>query len=263
MPVQSSYFLDKKILSDMATPMPTPKYVIIWLDQHIGLLESNKQLKSSIGEQTDPERKFPAPPPNEPPSPDDVINQLILFQTNFKQSFSGIPNNLKAFDQIPECLKCIGENLDKNMKIFFITSGSMGEKIAPEIMKKYPSLKTIYVFCGYYRAHVEWAEDCLDQGVSCIFCNFHTDLLVRLLRDVAEYFISEGDGELTRDEKLAYSAIFYFEWAKLLFERANNFAMIKIYVRLKYVDERILFMEPLIQKLNENNDEDKVSIELS
>ncbi len=257
MPVESSYFLDKTILSDMATPMPTPKYLIIWLDQDIGLLESHKQLKSSMGEQTDPESKFPAPPTN------DVINQLIQFETNVKQSFDGIPNNLKAFDQIPKCLKCIGENLDKNMKIFFITSGSMGEQIAPEIMEKYPSLETIYVFCHSVKAQLQWTQDCLDKEIDCIVFNFYTDLLVRLLRDVAEYFISEGDGELTRDEKLAYSAILYFKWAKLLFERANKFDMKKIYVRLKYVDERISYLEQLIEKLNGNNDDCKFSSEPS
>jgi hypothetical protein len=210
-----------------------------------------------MGEQTDPESKFPAPPTN------DVINQLIQFETNVKQSFDGIPNNLKAFDQIPECLKCIGENLDKNMKIFFITSGSMGKNIAPEIMEKYPSLKMIYVFCHSYELQLEWTEDCLDQGIDCILHKFYTDLLVRLLRDVAEYFISEGNGELTRDEKLAYSAILYFEWAKLLFERANKFDMKKIYVRLKYVDERISYLEQLIEKLNGNNDDCKFSSEPS
>jgi len=57
--------------------------------------------------------------------------------------------------------------------------------------------------------------------------DFHTDLLVRLLRDIAEYFISEGDNELKQDEKLAYSTISYFNWAKLLLEQANNFDMKK------------------------------------
>ena len=79
----------------------------------------------------------------------------------------------------------------------------MGKLIAPDIIKAYPSLKTIYVFCGYCEAHLEWAEDCLDHGVSCLMHDFHTNLLVRLLRDVAEYFISEGDKELNQDENLA------------------------------------------------------------
>jgi hypothetical protein len=90
--------------------------------------------------------------------------------------------------------------------------------------------------------------------------DFHTDLLVRLLRDVAEYFISQGDNELSRNQQLAYSAIWYFNWAKLLLERANNFDMKKIFVRLKEVERRIESTEQLIRNLN-GNDNDRESQE--
>lgn len=238
----------------MATTLPIPNHIIIWLDQHIGQLESNKQLKIGVSEQVDPEKRLPESPF------DKNINDLIQFKINMDQSFENIPKNLKAFSNQNECLQCIGESLNNNKEIFFITSGTMGKDIAPEIMKNYPSLKTIYVFCGYYKAHLEWVDDCLDQGISCLMYDFHTDLLVRLLRDVAEYFISQGDNELSRNQQLAYSAIWYFNWAKLLLERANNFDMKKIFVRLKEVERRIESTEQLIRNLH-GNDNDRESQE--
>lgn len=237
----------------MATPIPEPNFIIIWLDQHIGLIESNKQLKTGVDQQADPECRLPESPFEK------NINELIQFRTKLDQSFDKIPKNLKAFSEVRVCLDCIGENIGKK-KIFFITSGSMGKEIAPEIMVKYPSLKTIYVFCGYIAAHLEWVENCLDQGIDCIMKDFHTDMLVRLLQDVAEYFVSQGDEELSRDQQLAYSAIHYFTWAKLLWHRANNFDMKKLLPRLKYAETRIEFCEQLLNKLNNiNSDDDKVS----
>jgi hypothetical protein len=230
----------------MATPIPTPNHIIIWLDQYIGLFESNIQLKSGVSEQADPEKILPTSPL------DKNINQSIQFKNNMEQSFDKIPKNLKAFSEKDECLHCIGESLDQNKKVFFITSGSMGKDIAPDIIKKYSSLQNIYVFCGYYKAHLEWVEDCLDQNIICIMYDFHTDLLARLLRDVAEYFISEGDKELNQNQQLAYSAISYFNWAKLLLERANTFDTKNIFIRLTYVENRIAFSEQLIKDLNGN-----------
>ncbi|CAF4804396.1 unnamed protein product [Rotaria sp. Silwood1] len=107
--------------------------------QHIGILESNKLLKSSVSEQTNPENPSPAS------LEDRDIDNLIKFRNNIEESFDKIPKNLKAFSQSSKCLDCIDANLN-NQKIFFITSGSVGKEIAPEIIQKYSSLKTTYVF---------------------------------------------------------------------------------------------------------------------
>lgn len=234
----------------MATPMPTPNCIVIWLDQHIGELESNKQLKKGIGEHVDPEKVSP-----EVPSDQTTMNGLIQFKTNYEQCFNEIPNNLKAFSDENQCLQCIDESLKKNLKIFLITSGKKGEVIAPKIIDKYSILKTIYVFCGHCPAHVKWMNVCLEHEIVCIVIEHHLDLLVRLLRDVAEHFIDEGEKELTRSEQYAYSAISYFNWAKLLFQRANTFAKEKVLKRIKHVEGRIEFVEELIKKSNGNNDE--------
>jgi hypothetical protein len=233
----------------MASAIPVPNHIIIWLDQHIGLEKWNEELKSTVSGQTDPKNRAPTT------LTDGDIGDFIKFRAAMEQSFYTIPDHLKPFSKMEECLKCIEDSVQKNKKIFFITSGSLGKTIAPGPIKEYKSLKTIYVFCGYYGAHVEWAQDCLDEGIDCIMYNFHTDLLERLLRDVAEYFTLEGDDELNRGIQLAYSANIYFGWAKLLLERANNSAKKKIFDRLKYVEERIEVTEKLIKQANENGDE--------
>ena len=227
----------------MATLMPTPDSIIIWLDQYIGEVEQYHQLKKGVGEQANPEKLLPDSPFQR------NLNDLIQFKTNMEQSFDQIPHNLKAFSDENECLQCIGESLKNKLKVFFITSGTKGKLIAPKIMDNYPSLKTIYVFCGNCEAHLDWTYDCLDRDVDCIVQEHHLDLLTRLLRDVAEYFIGEGDNLLSRSEQLAYSAIFYFTWAKLLLERANRFAQKKLFDRLAYVDQRIAYVEELIKRL--------------
>ncbi|CAF1337663.1 unnamed protein product [Rotaria sp. Silwood1] len=232
----------------------TANHVIIWLDQHIGLIKSNNQLKSAVGGQTDPHNVTPTSP-NERD-----IGNLIRFQELLDTNFFGIPENLKAFYEIDSCLECIGENLANRKQIFFVTSGTMGEKILPKIAELYPSLKQIYLFCGYYRAHVGWAYDYLDQGFDIIMIDFHTDLVMRLSRDVAEYFISEGNGLMQGNSPVADSAVVYFRWAKLLLDRANNIAMVKVFDRLRYAENRMEVAEELISQLS-GDDNDKVSHE--
>lgn len=226
----------------MATPIPTPDSIIIWLDQYIGEVQQYHQLKKGVGEQANPEKLLPDSPF------DKNLNDLALLKINMEESFDQIPSNLKAFSDENECLECIGESLKNNLKVFFITSGSKGKLIGPKILDNHPSLKTIYVFCGYCQAHLDWIFDCLDRDVECIVQEHHMDLLVRLLRDVAEYFVKEGDHLLSRSEQLAYSAISYFTWAKLLFERANRFDQRKVFDRLKYVDKRITDAEELMKR---------------
>jgi hypothetical protein len=237
----------------MATPMPTPNHIIIWLDQHIGLVGSNTRLKTSVAKHVDPEEPLPEP------ILDKDIENLAKLNSDMDQSFENIPKNLKTFSDKDECLTCIGESLNSNKKIFFITSGSMGKKIAPDIIeKKYKSLETIYVFCGDPKNHVEWMQDCFEEDVSCCTFTFPTYLLARILRDVAEYFITQGDAELKLSEQLAYSAIKYFQWAKLLIERANNCDKTNILDRLEQVERRIEHTENL-QRDNNDVEESKES----
>lgn len=238
----------------MATIDPTPNFIIIWLDQYIGLLRTHLELKTTVSEQLDPEKVLPTSPSEK------NIDMLIQFHENIEENFKRIPKNLQMFSEVNECLKCIEENY-KIKKIFFITSGSMGKLIAGDIIQKYSALEKIYVFCGYYKAHVEWADDCLDNGIECIMNNFHTDLLARLLRDVAEYFIREGDRELTENKMLAYSANIYFSWAKLLLERANKVDGKTLTNRLIYTENRINMCEKLIKELNKDDDNEKESHE--
>ncbi|CAF1185490.1 unnamed protein product [Rotaria sordida] len=66
----------------MATPVLILKFIIIWLDQHIGLLDSNKILKTSMSEQADPENPFPVSP-----NDDDDTDYFIRFRDNMEESF--------------------------------------------------------------------------------------------------------------------------------------------------------------------------------
>ncbi|UJR25890.1 hypothetical protein I4U23_007238 [Adineta vaga] len=239
----------------MATPIPKPNYVIVWLDKYIGLMGSNMRLKCSVGGQIDPYSKFPVSPER------DMIERLTQVYTDVQDSFQSIPDNLKAFHESNECLNYIDTMIKEKKKIFFITSGTMGKEIVSDIINKYSSLETIYVFCCHGQAHVEWSFDCLEKGISCIMIDFPSDLLVRLMRDVAEYFITQGNTELGLDNTLAYSAIYYFNWAKLLLERANNYTGTKMYDRISYVIDRIEFTEKQIKQSSDYGNNHAVSSE--
>ena len=118
-------------------------------------------------------------------------------------------------------------------------------------------LKQIYVFCALPDAHQDWMDDCSSHGIKCSVDVHHLNLLVRLLRDIAEYFLDEGEKKLGGNQPQAHSAMAYFTWAKLLLERANKFAKEPDFSRLTHVESRITHVEDLIKQLNGNNDDCK------
>lgn len=64
-------------------------------------------------------------------------------------------NKLVTFSNIQECISFIGTMKDE--QVFFITSGTLGQKVVPIIHEK-PLIHSIYVFCQNDVLHKQWAE---------------------------------------------------------------------------------------------------------
>ncbi|CAF1188950.1 unnamed protein product [Didymodactylos carnosus] len=123
---------------------------------------------------------------------------------------------LKPFFDVDDCLTFISENADK--KIFFISSGTMGEKIVPQIAEC-SQIHGIYIFCGNISYHATgWAMDYCDYIVSML--DHQDDLLVRLTKDIVVYLEEKGDGYLVMQEKLKARSC--YAWAIKLTLRSRQ-----------------------------------------
>ncbi|CAF1583783.1 unnamed protein product [Didymodactylos carnosus] len=95
---------------------------------------------------------------------------------------------LKPFFEMNDCLEFIRGNASK--KIFFISSGTLGKEIVPQIAE-WSQVHGIYIFCGNILYHKDWAINYCDHITSIL--EHQDDLLLRLTRDIAEYLEKKGD----------------------------------------------------------------------
>jgi hypothetical protein len=117
-------------------------------------------------------------------------------------------------DTPDRAIALIKENHDK--KIIFISSGSLGVKIMPSIVKTHPQVHSFYFFCGYIQNYVDFAYEYL----SCLQVFDHEiNLLVRLARDISEDIIKQGKAYMSLfDPKCALKC---FQHARTLNVTAN------------------------------------------
>lgn len=217
----------------MSSSTNTLDPMIVWLDKYIASPDCCRTLKKAFATTINPESELLIN------IGETDISNLICDQTDSqKTSFHEIPFVFKLFDDIDLCYKYLLDNAGKK-RIFFITSGSLGQYIVPKILERdqhifqdrYGKLyqESIYIFCADMAAHAEWAQDFLD--LECIqMQNDERLILSQLTQHIAKHFISEGEQLLVTetnapvDEKLipAKQAEQYFTWAKKLYIRANS-----------------------------------------
>ncbi|CAF1565868.1 unnamed protein product [Didymodactylos carnosus] len=123
---------------------------------------------------------------------------------------------LKPFFDINDCLEFIRQNPEK--KIFFISSGTMGEKIVPQIAE-WQQIHGIYIFCGNIEYQIErWAMDYCDHITSIL--NHQDDLLLRLTIDIAKYLEEKGDHYLAVNDTIKVKHC--YAWAMKLLLRTRD-----------------------------------------
>ncbi|CAF3833831.1 unnamed protein product, partial [Adineta steineri] len=165
-----------------------PNHMIFWLDASIGNPKEYTHLKKAFGSNTDPRCETWTM------LNDEDYHNILVEDDAVTVSFEGVQFLLQAFDNEKDCLKAFEANQDKH--IFFITSGKLGEHTVPKVIEQYRNIFTdlinnkpyssIYVYCHNIEFQLEWTMDYLDYIQ--VF-NFDADLLQRMTRDIAEYFI--------------------------------------------------------------------------
>ncbi|CAF0806795.1 unnamed protein product [Adineta steineri] len=240
-------------------------HMIVWLDENIASPDHYHDFKKVFATTTNPESTL------QESLVDVDINNLIHDDvTRRDTSFLNVPFPFILFDSIDPCLAFLQKNAGEK-RIFFMTSGDLGQHIVPAILNNHQSIfqdkngnlyeDSIYIFCANMTAHIEWARQFLDFCCIKIITD-DRQMLARLTRDIAKYLSSKGEEELSNNNLSAITlALQYFSWAHNLYQQADK-------VRPGYPsnDSRnpINILKPLIakaeQKLRElqtnSNDDD-------
>ena len=104
----------------------------------------------------------------------------------------------------------------KKDKIFIICSGTLGRFLVPVIVRKYSYVHGFYIYTHNILLHRDWTEK---YSTMIKMFTFHTNLLLRLTRDIAYHFIERGRWFLSLDA--ADNALKLFEHAQKLEMVAN------------------------------------------
>ncbi|CAF0858005.1 unnamed protein product [Adineta ricciae] len=140
--------------------------------------------------------------------PPDLINSLIC----------ALDENAAPFlfaDTIDKAWLLIQEHHDK--QIYFISSGSLGKQVIPNIKRVYPQVHQFYIFCGDESNYI----DLVMENLSCLQILSHElNLLVRLTRDISKRIIIQGQDYLNLN--CGTDALKCFENAEKLELTANQ-----------------------------------------
>ncbi|CAF1106026.1 unnamed protein product [Rotaria sp. Silwood1] len=234
---------------------PTPGHLIIWLDTHIGRPNECKKLKEAFASNMDPRNQTWTM------LTDPDYDNLLRSNEARPVHFAGVPFLLLAFDDLTRCYESFEQNKDKH--IYFITSGTMGKDIIPRLIANYEQLfkdpitnnsyYSIYIFCGNTEYHLDWLYEV--RGYVQVF-NHEADLLARMTRDVADYFVEQG-------RHCLQNALLRYKWSKKLFTQYSKMGEI-CRQNMQDVEKMMADIEKILQphisnphvdgnNLNENN----------
>lgn len=241
-------------------------HMIVWLDQNIASADCCRQLRKAFATTTNPESKTLTNIDEL-----DISNLIRDDSINEQTSFLDVPFIFKLFSNVESCLNFLLEYKGK-MRIFFITSGSLGEHIVPQILTEHQDIfkdkngkiyeDSIYIFCADMIKHGQWAIDYLE--LDCIKMeNDDQAILARLTRDIAKYFLSEGKQFIENNDLLSLEkAMQYFTWSKELYHKAQ--LVVKTHsstIILKDLDQIILNTQIKINNHTDYNNDEKIGEE--
>ena len=184
-------------------------HITVWVDAHIGEENTYDGLKNKFDANIQVLR-------SNNPAENEIDDDTMLCAD--KAMLGKLKEDvycLKYFATMEKALRFILQSQDK--KIFFISSGSIGEHIVPHIAEL-PQLYGVYIFCGHISSHTKWAHDYVD----CIkaMLEHQDDLLERLTRDLAEYLEQKGDRHKMNESMVA--ARNCYSWSKKLLIRGKS-----------------------------------------
>jgi hypothetical protein len=176
--------------------------IIIWCDNSFDKKESYQPMQNEFNEATTTTPKRPL----------DGIDMAIFNDAKEELRLNDVP--LITVQTTDDAIREIEKHKDK--KIFVICSGTVGRYLVPKIVSQYPHVHDFYIYAHNITLHFDWA----DEYVKYVkMFSFHTNLLVRLTRDIANYFIKRGQMFLEVDAP--QDALICFNHAQNLEIRAN------------------------------------------
>jgi len=230
-----------------------PDHMIIWLDLHIGNHDKCIHLKQAFSTTADPKNETPVK------LVDTDYDEILRNVGPTCVIFEGVRFLLAAFTNVEHCIQCFEQNQHK--RIFFITSGSMGEAAVPIILNRFGQIFTdpetdepyqsIYVFCHNIEYQMHWA---LEHSEYIQIFNHDADLLVRMIRDMADYFLMIGRRLLAEDPPNNAAAYHRLSWAHELYQRYSKMEHVSLN---REFDEVNQLLESVEEELKSSSDEDE------
>ncbi|UJR06590.1 hypothetical protein I4U23_010874 [Adineta vaga] len=77
----------------------------------------------------------------------------------------GVVNTIDTFTEINPCIEYL--HAIKEVKIFLIISGSIGQTVVPKIHDTITQLDAIFVFCSDKEQQEQWTQDCTAMQPRC------------------------------------------------------------------------------------------------
>jgi hypothetical protein len=201
-------------------------HVTVWVDKYIGADDSYGTLKSTFDNNIQVLKSHNTTEKNI----DD--DSMICSDPEMLKKLSDDCYCLKYFCEIAKALEFIHQS--GNKKIFFISSGTIGRQIVPQIADL-PQIKGIYIFCMDISKQVDWAGEYAEQ-ISAMLVH-QDDLLKRLTRDIATYLEEKGDRYKVRQETI--QAKNCYAWTKKLLVRAQNLGDTWVRKPMETIDRKI------------------------
>ncbi|CAF1155281.1 unnamed protein product [Adineta steineri] len=229
-----------------------PNHAIVWLDLNIGRREDYQRLKAAFSSTADPNH---ANPVRLFDRDDEEINRTVGFE---QVNFEGVKFLLAAFTNVERCVKFLQ---DEKRKIFLITSGQMGRAILPLIKQKCIDVFTdpitnepcqsIYVFCHSTERNMDWMLQYYEYLAPPF--TFDADLLVRMIRDIANYFVIESKHLLESDPPNYSAAYNRLTWAHTLYDRYRTMENNSLTREFTEVNNLLGNVEQQMRRLNNDD----------
>ncbi|CAF3215430.1 unnamed protein product [Rotaria socialis] len=183
-------------------------HVTVWIDRYIGVQNTYTNLKNKFNNSI---QVLQSNNEAEAELDDDT---MICANPDMLKELAEEVYCLKYFSTVEDGLDYIKNHPEK--KIFFISSGTIGKIIVPDIANL-AQIQGIYIFCGNISDHVKWARDYEDKITAMV--EHQDNLLERLTQDIAKYVESKGDQYKTGGDNV--EAKNCYSWSKKLLVRGK------------------------------------------
>ncbi|CAF2696891.1 unnamed protein product [Rotaria sp. Silwood2] len=184
-------------------------HVTVWIDKYIGMENSYADFKAKF------DNNIQVLQSNNLSEMEIDDDSILCENPDMLKKLSDEVYCLKYFSTIEKGLEYIVKNFEK--KIFFISSGTIGKVIVPQIVNL-SQIQGIYIFCGDISRHTEWAGEYADK-ISAML-EHQDNLLERLTRDISIYIEKKGD-EYKANQAILQARNCY-SWSKKLLIRGKQ-----------------------------------------